>query len=63
MNMFKLMNMFKGAITSFGVMCKAIAHSIQNCLRYLPAKSQGRATAEQELLANFKDYFWYTCCL
>ena len=28
----------KGALTSFGVMCKAIAHSIQSRLLYVPAK-------------------------
>ena len=27
-----------GALTSFGVICKTIAHSIQNCLLYLLAK-------------------------
>ena len=28
----------RGALTSFGVICKTIAHSIQNCLLYLLAK-------------------------
>ena len=32
---------FIGALTSFGVMCKMIAHSIQSCLLYVPAKFQG----------------------
>ena len=35
---------FKGATTSFDVVSKKIAHSIQNRLLYLLAKFQGRAT-------------------
>ena len=34
-------NIAKGALTSFGVMCKTIAHSIQSRLLYVPAKFQG----------------------
>ena len=35
----------KGTLTSFGVMCKAIAHSIQSCLLYLLAKVPGLETS------------------
>ena len=41
-------------MASFSFLCNPIAHSIQNCLIYLPAKSA--KLPEPELLANFKDY-------
>ena len=44
---------FKGALTSFGVMCKMIAHSIQSCLLYVPAKFQGQKTDRARATINF----------
>ena len=35
-------------------MCKAIGALIQNCLLYLPAKYQGRATAWTRIISNFQ---------
>ena len=43
-------------MSSFGVMCKAIGHSIWNRLLYLPVKYQG---PKQELLVTFNDYSKY----
>ena len=42
--LYKVILFPKGALTSFGVMCKGIAHSIQSRLLYLPAKFQGLET-------------------
>ena len=50
-----LLNLYKGAISNLGVMCKAIAYSIGNRLLYLQ-NLKVRQQPEQELLANFKDY-------
>ena len=47
-------SLFKGAVSSFGVMCKEIAHLIQNSLLYLPAKCQGRATAWTRVISKFQ---------
>ena len=44
---------FKGALTSFGVLCKAIDHSIQSRLLYVPAKFQGLKTNRTRDTSNF----------
>ena len=45
--------MFKGALTSFGVMCKSLAHSIHSCLLYVPAKFQGLKTNRARVRSTF----------
>ena len=56
-------SLLKGALTSFSVVCKAIAHSIQSRLFYLTAKFKGletkRTWATSEFLKPFKkgNYF------
>ena len=47
----------KGALISFGVMCKTIAHSIQSHLLYLPAKFQGLKTNRTWATSNFLRLF------
>ena len=64
-----LLNLIKGAISSLGIMWKAIAYSIRNCLFYLPAKSQGPATAWTRVISKFQrllkrgDCFFGFCAL
>ena len=40
-------------LRSFGVMCKALAHSIQSRLLYVPAKFQGLKTNRTRATSNF----------
>ena len=47
----------KGALTSFGVMCKIIAFSIQSCLLYVPANFQGLKTNRTRATINFLKLF------
>ena len=47
-------NLFKGAMPSFGVMCKAICYWIQNRLLYSPAKYQGWTTAWTRVISKFQ---------
>ena len=49
--------MFKGALTSFGVMCKIIGHSIQSRHLYVPAKFQGLKTDRTGATSNFLRLF------
>ena len=44
---------FKGALTSFGVICKVIAYSIQSRLLYVPAKFHGLTTDKTKATSNF----------
>ena len=44
-------------LRSFGVMCKALAHSIQSRLLYVPAKFQGLKTNRAGLISNFLGLF------
>ena len=43
----------KGGLTSFGVMCKIIAHLIQSCLLFVLAKFQGLKTNRTRATINF----------
>ena len=52
-----LQNLFQGAMPSFGVICKAICHSIQNRLLYSPAKYQGWAKAWTRVISKFQWLF------
>ena len=47
----------KGALTSFGVMCKSLAHSIHSCLLYVPAKFQGLKTNRARVASNYLRLF------
>ena len=48
---------FIGALTSFGVICKTIAHSIQSCLICVPAKFQGLKSNRTRVTSNFLRLF------
>ena len=47
----------KEALTSFGVVCKTITHSIQSCLLYVPEKFQGLKTNKTWVASIFLRLF------
>ena len=54
MNRNAIVEKLQEAMTSFGVMRKAIAYSIQNRLLYVLTKSQGWATTKIGTISNFQ---------
>ena len=56
-------NLFKEAMSSFGVMCKAIVYSIQSRLLYRPTKYQGRATDWTRVIFKFQGLLKIENCL